>query len=276
MEEQTQNTDSRTKEVGRLIRITHLVEFPFQSRFNAFTAGKGLAARQQDIEELAESIRENGLMQPINVRPLGNRYEIIDGHRRVQAMRLLGRGQIMAIVREVEDREAQIMHVIGNLQRRNLKPVEQALTYQKMLDAGLFKDKRELSRAIGKDETFVGDLLGTLKLDSRIIEDLVRNNLVKDLKVLRLIRKYSALGDDGRSDEQWELYRKVLFTRMSRRELTLLVNRKKTATQTTGWTLREGARKIIITVDAAKLPARRKVSLVRELNAAMESLLGAL
>jgi len=91
-------------------------------------------------------------MQPIVVRAVEKGYEIIDGNRRVEAIKRLGRGQITALVKDVSDRDAQIMHVIGNLQRKNLKPIEQALTYQKMLDSGVFKDKRELSRAISKDE----------------------------------------------------------------------------------------------------------------------------
>lgn len=89
-------------------------------------------------------------------------------------MRKHGRGQILAIARVVSDKKAKIMYVIRNLQRKNLKPVELTLTltYQKMLDLKVFKDKRELSKTIEKDETYVGELLSTFKINSRIIEDL--------------------------------------------------------------------------------------------------------
>ena len=178
-------------------------------------------ARTDDLDTLAQSIRNTGLIHPIIVRPLEQGYEIIDGHRRVEALKKLGRGQIMAIVKDVSDRDAQIMHVIGNLQRKNLKPIEQALTYQKMLDTGIFKDKRELSRAISKDETFVGDLIAMLQLDSRIIDDLAKNNLIKDLRILRLIRLSAPVDKNGVSNAQWELYRKVIFSKMGRKELAL-------------------------------------------------------
>jgi ParB family chromosome partitioning protein len=125
----------KNKDLTLFISLLDLKDSPWQSRFEEITAQKGEPAKQQDIDELAGSIAQNGLMQPIIVRPVEGGYEVIDGHRRVKAMRKLGRGQILAIARVVSDKNAQIMHVIGNLQRKNLKPVELALTYQKMLDS---------------------------------------------------------------------------------------------------------------------------------------------
>lgn len=259
----TENTP-KGKDLVALIRIADLEESPYQARFEAVTPKFGKITKQQDTDELAASISETGLMQPIIVRPLENgKYEIIDGHRRVKAMLKLGRGQIMAIIKDVTDREAQIMHIVGNLQRKSLKPVEAALNYQKMLDTGIFKDKRELSKAIGKDETYIGDLLSTLQLDQRIIEDLAQNNLIKDLRILRLIRLYSAVDKDGRSDAQWELYRKVIFTKMSRRELGVLVKKPANNQTLRSWKMKTASRSVTINLNTGILDAAKKEKLMQ-------------
>lgn len=145
------------------------------------------------------------------------------------------------------------MHVIGNLQRKNLKPIEQALTYQKMLDTGIFKDKRELSKAISKDETFVGDLISMLQLDSRIIDDLAKNNLIKDLRILRLIRLSSLVDKKGVSDAQWELYRKVLFTKMGRKELSVLLKKAEKGPALKTWRMKATAKKVTISLETGKM-----------------------
>jgi ParB/RepB/Spo0J family partition protein len=209
--------------------------------------------KKSELDELADSIKETGLIQPITVRPLGEGYEIIDGHRRVGAMKKLGRGQIMATIKDVLEREAQIMHVIGNLQRKNLKPIEQALTCQKMLDTRIFKDKRELSKAIAKDETFVGDLLATLQMDSRIIEDLAKNNLIKDLRILRLIRLSSPVDKNGVSEAQWELYRKVLFSKMGRKELSVLLKKADKTPALKTWNMKTSGKKVTISLETGKM-----------------------
>ncbi|HPT14357.1 MAG TPA: ParB/RepB/Spo0J family partition protein [Bacteroidales bacterium] len=257
-------TTPKGKDLVALIRIADLEESPYQARFEALTPMLGKTAKQQDIDELAASIGETGLMQPIIVRPLENgKYEIIDGHRRMKAMLKLGRGQIMAIIKDVTEREAQVMHVVGNLQRKNLKPVEAALTYQKMLDTGIFRDKRELSKAIGKDETYVGDLLSTLQLDPRIIEDLAQNNLIKDLRILRLIRLYAPLDKEGRSDAQWELYRKVLYSKMSRKELSVLVRKPVNNPVLRSWKMKTASRTVTINLNTGILDTVKKEKLMQ-------------
>lgn len=263
----------KNKDLTVLLRISDLIQSPFQSRFEqpkvkaytskSFIQKEKAKVQKDELEELVHSIQESGLMQPIIVRPQENNYEIIDGHRRVEAMKRLGRGQIMAIIKDVSDREAQIMHVIGNLQRKNLKPVEQALTYQKMIDTGVFKDKRELSKAIGKDETFIGDLLSTLQLDSRIIEDLAQNNLIKDLRILRLIRLYAPVDDKGVSNQQWELYRKVLFNKMSRKELSIMVKRPANNPTVKTWKMKSSNKKITINLETGILDQAKKDKLMQ-------------
>ncbi|PKP04178.1 MAG: hypothetical protein CVU14_00605 [Bacteroidetes bacterium HGW-Bacteroidetes-9] len=268
MEENT----PKNKDLTLFIRLNDLKESPWQSRFEGVTASKGKLEKQSDIDELAATIDKNGLMQPIIVRPVEGGYEVIDGHRRVKAMRKLGRGQILAIVRDVSDREAQVMHVIGNLQRKNLKPVELALTYQKVLDSRVFKDKRELSAAIGKDETYVGDLLATLQLDYRIIEDLAKNNLIKDLRLLRLIRLYNPVDEKGVSNPQWELYRKVLLTKMSRRELTILLKKPANNPVVKTWRMKQSQKKITINLETGILDQVKKDKLMKLIAEKMQEI----
>ncbi len=262
----------RSKSQVTLIRITELIDSPWQGRFDALMAQQWSADPPADIQELAHSIETSGLMQPILVRKAEQGYEIIDGHRRVRAMRQLGRGQIMAIVRECSDREAQVMHVVSNLQRKNLKPVELAVTYQKLLETKVFKDKRELSQAIGKDETYVGDLLATLQLDSRIIADLTSNNLVKDLRILRLIRLYSPADNNGVSNAQWELYRKVLLKKMSRRDLSDLIKKNTSTAFLSSWKVKSSARKITIMLETSYMDRAKKETIIRLIDEKMEEI----
>lgn len=262
----------KSKDLTALIRISDLLRSPFQARFEAVSGFKNKPAEQKDIDELASSIEQTGLMQPIIVRPAENGYEIIDGHRRVKAMQKLDRGQIMAIIKDVSDRDAQIMHVIGNLQRKNLKPVEQALTYQRMLDTGVFKDKRELSKAIGKDETFIGDLLSTLQLDSRIIEDLAQNDLIKDLRILRLIRLYDAVDKNGVSEKQWELYRKVLFSKMGRKELSVLLKKPANNPAIKTWRMKAVSKKITISLETGTMDQATKDKLMKLITDKMKEI----
>lgn len=253
----------KPKDIVTILKTTDLIDSPYQARFEEAAAVTGHPETASDIAQLAKSIEQSGLMQPIIVRKVEKGYEIIDGHRRVQAMRRLGRGQILAIVRDCSDREAQIMHVIGNLQRRNLKPVELAVTYQKLLDTRVFKDKRELSKAIAKDETYIGDLLATLQLDSRIIEDLAQKNLIKDLRLLRLIKNYAPVGENGKSEKQWELYRKVIFTKMSRKELALYVKRPVDDPAISSWNTKVTGKKITISLHTGAMDKGRKDKLMQ-------------
>ncbi len=128
----------------------------------------------------------------------------------------------MAIVKEFDDRQAQIHSVIGNLQRENLSSIERALAFRKILDKGLFKDKRELSRVIGKDETYIGDLLNTLNLDHRIIDDLVKNRTTDDVRLLRVIRRVEPVNAKKESKKQFDLYMRFKHGQLTRSKVVQL------------------------------------------------------
>ncbi len=258
------NNATKLKEITKFIKIKDLVDSPYQGRFTPNDDAKDKGA--DHIAELAQSIDQNGLMMPIIVRQKEEGYEIIDGHQRVLAMRKLGRGQIMAIIKDCTEREAQLMHVIGNLQRKNLKPIEQAITYQKLLNAGIFKDKRELSNALSKDETYVGDLLATLQLDSRIIDELAKSNLIKDMRMLRLIRLYEPVDENGVSNAQWELYKKVVYGKMNRQKLMQHLKRKNQPKTVQSYRLKTTKRNITVVMDTGTLDPARKEQLLALIN----------
>lgn len=217
-----------TKENILRLQLRKLINSPFQGRL--FGIDDELPREESEkVDELADSIRANGMMQPIIVRPANDgNYEIIDGHRRVIATKLLGRGQIKAIIRDYDDKQAQTFNIIGNLQRKDLNNIELALSYRRALDSGLFADRRALAIAIAKDESYVGDVVNMLRMDKRVIDDLLKNRSIQDVRILRMIRVAEPIDEDGLNDEQWRLYRFIKDQEFSRSQVkTLLDNRKK-------------------------------------------------
>lgn len=88
---------------------------------------------QKDLDELADSIRQNGVLQPILVRRKGVNYEIVAGERRYQAAKLAGLDEIPAVVRDISDQDVFRLALIENLQRADLTPIEEAKGYQKLI-----------------------------------------------------------------------------------------------------------------------------------------------
>lgn len=205
--------------------IGKIRESPYQGRLIEIGI-KGGESEQTSLNRLAENIRQNGLLTPVILRQAAEGYELIDGHRRLEACRMLGYTTIDAIVKEMDDRGAQVMSIVGNLQREELSAIERALAFRKVLEAGLFKDKKELSQAIGKDQTYVGDLLNTLNMDKRIIDDLLQNKTTNDVRLLRAIRRAGNTNEEGYSEMQWALYRRFVDEGLSRKEVLTLSSRE--------------------------------------------------
>jgi ParB/RepB/Spo0J family partition protein len=208
------------------LKVTDLVSSPFQGRLFDLT-DELTPEEEASIDELKESIENNGLLQPIVVRPNEEgKYEIIDGHRRVIAYRKLGIGQIKAIVKDYSDKEAQVFSIVGNLQREDLSAIEQAISCKKVLNSGVFNDQRELSRAIGKDETYVSDLLNMLKMDQRVIDDLTETKSINDVRIMRMIRRAAPLDEKGKSSDQWQLYNIVKKQNLNRKQVAELIKER--------------------------------------------------
>ena len=203
----------------KYIELSLIDDSPYQGRLGLGNE----QLREKIIKELKASIEQNGVLQPITVVQRDNRYVLIDGHRRVEACRALETGKILALIRDASPREEQIMSIVSNLQRSNLNTIEKALAFKKILDNGVFSNKRELSKAIAKDETYVGDTLNLLNMDKRIIDDLLNNNTTNDVRMLRMIRKVEPVDENGLSEKQYWLYRKVISEKLSRTQLQALI-----------------------------------------------------
>jgi ParB family chromosome partitioning protein len=121
------------------------------------------------LEELAASIRNQGLLQPIILRPLkeANRYEIIAGERRWRACQMAGLDRVPAIVRDVPDASAVALALIENIQREDLNPIEEALALERLQDEFVLT-QQELSEAVGKSRASVANMLRLLKLTDEV------------------------------------------------------------------------------------------------------------
>lgn len=148
------------------IPIEHIEVNPFQPRTHF---------DQEALNELAESIRVHGIIQPITVRRLTqNQYQLISGERRFQASKLAGLTTIPAYIRSADDQQMLEMALIENIQRENLNAIEIALSYQRLIsEIGLKQD--ELGERVGKNRTTVTNYLRLLKLPPDI-QIAVRDN----------------------------------------------------------------------------------------------------
>ena len=156
------NRDSRVVE----IELEKIVPNRFQPRksFN------------EDINELAESIRVHGVLQPITVRQLGEKYEIVMGERRYRACEKLGMRKIPCMIVEMNDREAMEVALIENLQRQDLTPIEEALSYKRILEAG-YITQDQLAQRLGKNQSTIANKLRLLSLSKEVQEALLKKQI---------------------------------------------------------------------------------------------------
>ena len=121
------------------------------------------------MEELSRSILASGIIQPLLLRPVGNRYELIAGERRWRAAQLAGLTKVPAIVREVRDELALEMTLVENIQREDLNPIESARAFDRLINE--FQMTLEMvAERTGKDRTTVSNAIRLLKLESTIQE----------------------------------------------------------------------------------------------------------
>jgi ParB family chromosome partitioning protein len=130
----------------------------------------------EGIEELAQSIREKGILQPLVVRKAGEGYELIVGERRWRAAQRAGLTKVPILLKEATDQEAIELALIENLQREDLNPLEEAEAYQR-LTAEFAYTQEVLAQRIGKDRSSVANMLRLLKLPAEIKEALGRNSI---------------------------------------------------------------------------------------------------
>lgn len=165
---------------------------------------------EKALKELAVSIKEHGVIQPIIVRSVNGKYEIIAGERRYKASALAGMTRIPAIIRDLDDKESSKVALLENLQRKNLNPIEEARTYQKILEIDQMTQE-ELAKTMGKSQSAVANKLRLLSLSDEIQDALLKEQISE--------RHARALLNVTDSKKQSDLLKKVINNKMSVRAL---------------------------------------------------------
>ncbi|MDB2462491.1 ParB/RepB/Spo0J family partition protein [Algibacter sp.] len=191
------------KVIGNIVELDlDFIEVnPFQPRSNF---------SEESLRELASSIKELGIIQPITVRKLGlNKYQLVSGERRFRASKLLSLETIPAYVRIANDQESLEMALVENIQRQDLDPIEIALSYQRLIDE-INLTQEQMSERVGKKRSTIANYLRLLKLDP-IIQTGMRDGFISMGHGRALI----AIEDQG---DQLDIYENILSNKLSVRE----------------------------------------------------------
>lgn len=161
---------------------------------------------EKALKELAVSIKEHGVIQPIIVRNVKGKYEIIAGERRYKASALAGLTKIPAIVRDLDDKESSKVALLENLQRKNLTPIEEARTYQKILEIDEMTQE-DLAKTMGKSQSAVSNKLRLLSLPDEVQDSLLKEQISE--------RHARALLNIPDAKKQKEMLKKIISNKMS-------------------------------------------------------------
>ncbi len=168
------------------------------------------------IEELALSIKEKGVIQPIIVREKGDKYQIVAGERRYLAAKEAGLKSIPAIIKNVSDRESAEIALIENIQRKNLNPLEEAKAYKSLME-NFGYTQEEVAKKVGKDRATIANSLRLLNLP-----DEIKEKIKKGVITAGHARAILSLKD---TEKQKELAEKIVEKRLSVREVEKLTKR---------------------------------------------------
>lgn len=169
---------------------------------------------EDSLRELASSIKELGVIQPITVRKIGENFQLVSGERRFRASKLIGNKSIPAYIRTANDQEMLEMALVENIQRKNLDPIEVALSYQRLIDE-IQLTQEELSVRVGKKRSTVTNYLRLLKLDP-ILQTGIRDGFIS-------MGHGRALINVTNISDQLNIYEKILLNKLSVRQTEDLV-----------------------------------------------------
>ena len=194
--------------VGSIIEINlDLIEVnPYQPRsyFN-----------EESLRELASSIKELGVIQPITVRKSkGNKFQLVSGERRYRASKLIGLKTIPAYIRIANDQESLEMALVENIQRQDLDPIEIALSYQRLIDE-INLTQEQMSERVGKKRSTIANYLRLLKLDP-IIQTGIRDGFIS-------MGHGRALINIDDQNVQLDIYEKIVTDKLSVRDTETIV-----------------------------------------------------
>ncbi len=168
------------------------------------------------LEELADSIRQYGVLQPLLVSKKENYYEIITGERRWRAAKKAGLSEIPVIVKDFSKQEILEISLIENLQRENLNPIEEAMAYERLLSEFHLKQD-EVAEKVSKSRTAVTNAVRLLQLDSRVQQMVIDDKLTAG-------HARTLLGIEDK-ETQWKIANRVFEEKLSVRELEKLVKK---------------------------------------------------
>lgn len=199
--------DGREKEIID-VALDDIIPNRFQPR---------LSFDEQSLNELADSIRQHGIIQPLVLRKIGDKYEIIAGERRYKASYIAGLTTVPAVVINLNDNESAEVAIVENIQRRDLSPIEEAKSYQKLLDRG-YLTQDQLASRMGKAQATVSNKLRLLNLDEDVQEALLNNKISE-----RHARSILRLED---KNDQKQILKEILDKRLNVRDTESLISNK--------------------------------------------------
>ncbi len=206
------------KVVGNIVELDlESIEMnPFQPRTNF---------NEESLRELASSIRELGVIQPITVRKLAfNKYQLVSGERRFRASKLIGLAAIPAYIRIANDQESLEMALVENIQRQDLDPIEIALSYQRLIDE-ISLTQEQMSERVGKKRSTIANYLRLLKLDP-IIQTGMRDGFISMGHGRAMVNIESQI-------DQLEVYENIISNKLSVRATEQLVKNLNSGTEET-------------------------------------------
>ena len=204
------NDKNADKVVGNIIELElDAIEInPFQPRSNF---------NEDSLRELASSIKELGVIQPITVRKLDfNKFQLISGERRLRASKLVGLTTVPAYIRIANDNESLVMALVENIQRHDLDPIEIALSYQRLIDE-IQLTQEQMSERVGKKRSTIANYLRLLKLDP-IIQTGIRDGFIS-------MGHGRAIINIEDQEIQADIYQKIVSQNLSVRDTEALVKK---------------------------------------------------
>ncbi len=174
-----------------------------------------LSFDEDALNELAKSIRQHGIIQPLVLRKVGNKYEIIAGERRFKASFIAGLTKVPAVVIDLNDNESAEVAIVENIQRKDLSALEEAKSYKKLLDRG-YLTQEELAVRMGKTQGAISNKLRLLNLSDEV-QDALLNNEISERHARSLLR----IED---KEEQVELLRTIIKERLNVRDTDRLID----------------------------------------------------
>ena len=174
-----------------------------------------LSFDEDALNELAKSIRQYGIIQPLVLRKVGNKYEIIAGERRYKASFIAGLTKVPAVIIDLNDNESAEVAIVENIQRRNLSAIEEAKSYKKLLDRG-YLTQEELATRMGKTQGAISNKLRLLNLSNEVQNALLNNEISE-----RHARSLLKIEDE---DKQIEVLHRIINERLTVRDTDRLID----------------------------------------------------